>query len=126
MNSLYGRFGMKPDLDITEFITNVDLKNKIQEGKLNSLHDQIKITDEVLLISHSTTESSSVKNSIGIASAVTAYSRVHMSQFKKYLILDYFTLIPIQVFLINLYLMILLVMNLVKLSWNIYSKKLYS
>ena len=86
MNSLYGRWGMSPQSD-NHLI--------IHENQLNEMIDKYDVTDSIclsdnkLLISYSNPEKSLTENfsfsniSVSIASAISAYARIHMSQFKN-------------------------------------------
>jgi DNA polymerase elongation subunit (family B) len=85
MNSLYGRFGMKPIINIQTFIERNQLdkiKNKFEINELIDLDNDgffISYLDPLLIEEEQ-------KSSNGIASAVTAYSRVHMQEIKQYCI----------------------------------------
>src|SRR5882757_5320357 len=86
LNSLYGRFGMDDnflEIDIihkdfySEF-ENIFLDNIVETQDLGDYKlVQYKIIDEL-------ENNNEIHNtSIGIAAAITAYSRIHMSQFKN-------------------------------------------
>jgi hypothetical protein len=91
LNSLYGRFGMDDSFITTKFINKKDyleFENKYKEG----IKDIIDLGDNYLLqykdpqiefksLLDNGTETHNVN--IAIASAVTAYARIHMSQFKN-------------------------------------------
>jgi hypothetical protein len=89
MNSLYGRFGMNEILFINNIIDDNDLYNYIDKYTINNI---IPLDNNKILISYF---DNNIKNnimlsnethsniSIGIASAITAYSRIHMTQFKN-------------------------------------------
>jgi hypothetical protein len=86
LNSLYGRFGMNDnflEIDIIHKDFYSDFENKFLDNIVET-HDlgdyklvQYKIIDEL-------ENNNDIHNtSIGIAAAITAYSRIHMSQFKN-------------------------------------------
>src|ERR1700679_4010688 len=83
LNSLYGRFGMDDNFDNITIIH----KDYISDFE-NKFFDSItKITDidEFKLIEFKNSDSNNLNHdtSIGIAAAITAYSRIHMSLFKN-------------------------------------------
>lgn len=91
MNSLYGRFGMDDDFVFTYIMDKNDY-SKFEDINKNSIIDVISIDDNYLVqvknpkVELDTTldNASEVHNiNIAIASAITAYSRIHMSQFKN-------------------------------------------
>ena len=92
LNNLYGKFGMDdnfPDIiifdDFKSFKAFYDVHNE-------NIKDMIELGDKVLVL-HSSDEKEQQtilygnlethNVSIGIASAITAYSRIHMSKFKN-------------------------------------------
>jgi hypothetical protein len=92
MNSLYGRFGMI-DLfpDITIFENNKSYLNFIDKHSDDIIED-IELGDKVLVKHRSETKDQqnmlygnleTHNTNIAIASAITAYARIHMSQFKN-------------------------------------------
>ncbi len=86
LNSVYGRFAMRPIDSITEFLPG-DLS--VEEFiKSNTIEDLMEIDDNNILITYRKNNVDGVldieySNSIAIASAITAYARVFMSQFKN-------------------------------------------
>lgn len=89
MNSLYGRFGMNEILFIHEIIDDNKLNNFIDKYSINEI---IPLNNNKLLISYfdiNIKDNIMLSNetysniSIGIASAITAYARIHMSHFKN-------------------------------------------
>jgi DNA polymerase type B, organellar and viral len=85
MNSLYGKFGMTDDLAIHK-IVNSDKLDKLLETKINST----ELDEDLFLVSYHENNDNKLVNdnteydiSIGVASAITAYSRFQMSQFKN-------------------------------------------
>jgi hypothetical protein len=92
LNSLYGRFGMKIHTTNKKIITQDKLNVYLENYEIL---DIIKYNDEQCLIEYITKSSISKKNlsqkqtlkdynvntAVQIASAITAYSRVHMSEF---------------------------------------------
>lgn len=80
MNSLYGRFGLNPEIETVKVVDN----NVLEE--IYSSKDSIDITplnnDQVLVSYTENLEENSIKNiSIPIASSIASLSRVHMSKF---------------------------------------------
>jgi DNA polymerase type B, organellar and viral len=87
MNSLYGRFGMNEILFIHEIINENDLNYYIDKYSINEI---IHLNNNKLLISYfdindknnnRLSNENHFYNSIGIA--ITAYSRIYMTQFKN-------------------------------------------
>jgi DNA polymerase type B, organellar and viral len=92
MNSLYGRFGMI-DLfpDITIFDNNKSYLNFINQHS-DDIIDEIELGEKVLIKHRSDLKDQqnmlygnleTHNTNIAIASAITAYARIHMSQFKN-------------------------------------------
>ena len=84
LNSLYGRFGM--DDNFNEFnIIHKDYFNDFQNKFFDNILGTVKLGDYILVeFKNQIEEDSSSHNvSIGIASSITAYARIHMSQFKN-------------------------------------------
>jgi len=95
MNSLYGKFGMKTDTTKIEIISIKDLNKYLDKFNTN-IADIIYLEDHVV-VTLNTNEfnpssdtpyyDSEITNqmdvNIAIASAITAYGRIHMSQFKN-------------------------------------------
>lgn len=86
LNSLYGRFGMDDNFSNINVIHKdylADFENKF----FDQIEEKIDLGDHVLVFFNeleSNTEIISTHNvSIAIASAITAYARIHMSQFKN-------------------------------------------
>lgn len=92
MNSLYGRFGMDDNFIISEIMNKEDFNNFEKFDKDNSILDVIEL-DESLLVQTKNPKvelntlldnASETHNvNISIAAAITAYARIHMSQFKN-------------------------------------------
>jgi len=95
LNSLYGRFGMNDEFDLIEILDQEELL-EIESGDYNI--SEIKPLKGInkadkFLVSYSNPESKTLtlmdgnreihNTNISIAAAVTAYSRIHMSQFKN-------------------------------------------
>jgi hypothetical protein len=89
MNSLYGRFGMNEILFILNIIDETDLNNYIDKYSINEIihlnnnkilisYFDINIKDNIMLSNETYSNIS-----IGIASAINAYARIHMTQFKN-------------------------------------------
>jgi DNA polymerase type B, organellar and viral len=95
MNSLYGKFGMKLDSTKVEIVNNNSNKLSKYLDKYNSnIEDIIYLDNHTVLIVNNTkftpTEESEESDiyhgqdvNIAIASAITAYGRIHMSLFKN-------------------------------------------
>jgi hypothetical protein len=87
LNSLYGRFGM--DDRFTEVsIIHKDFLADFENKYLDNIKNSIKLDEYYLIeflsdINEMENDQSTHNISIGIASAITAYSRMHMSQFKN-------------------------------------------
>ena len=94
LNSLYGRFGMDDNFSETEILSTKDYlelekekdNNHIELLEVTPLKDKYMVTSKY----YSTYLNTRLDNgseyhnvNIAIASAVTAYSRIHMSQFKN-------------------------------------------
>ena len=86
LNSVYGRFAMKPIVSKTEFHARyLDIWEFIED---NTIEDWIDIDKDNILLTYRSKNEDGVldieySNSIAIASAVTAYARVFMSKFKN-------------------------------------------
>jgi len=88
MNSLYGRFGMTDTFSDIEIIDNKELKLEDFKGEIEEIidfdnHKLLKLKNNRSL-SMDLNDSTEIHNvNIAIAAAVTAYARIHMSQFKN-------------------------------------------
>ena len=91
MNSLYGRFGMDYKMESHSFVNKEELTEIIQ-NKFIELSNPIQIEEDLFLISFldlKKYENVEIDNfheyniSVSIASAISAYARIHMSQFKN-------------------------------------------
>jgi len=90
LNSLYGRFGMNNNFMINEVYHENDIiKNKILE-KTNNIQNIIELGEYNIIQSQNDNLDNRLDNgsithniNIAIASAITAYARIHMSQFKN-------------------------------------------
>jgi len=93
LNSLYGRFGMDDLFTYTYIISKADYPNfEKQEGVVDSIVDLIELGDNYLVqLKNPNVEIKTALDNgfethninIAIAAAVTAYARIHMSQFKN-------------------------------------------
>lgn len=92
MNSLYGRFGMDDNFIITEIMKKEDFDNFEKLDRDNSILDVIELDNNLLIQSKNPKveldtlldNASETHNvNISIAAAITAYARIHMSQFKN-------------------------------------------
>lgn len=86
MNSLYGRFGMDDNFLEVNMI-HKDYYPDFENKYLDNITQKIELGN-YFLVTHKAIEElendeSTHNVSIGIASAITAYSRIHMSQFKN-------------------------------------------
>jgi hypothetical protein len=87
LNSLYGRFGMKDDLGFFSLLTDKEFTSLLKSE--SSIEEVISFRDKHLVkfksdLSLDEEIDSPFNNiNIAIASAVTAYARIHMSQFKN-------------------------------------------
>jgi len=84
LNSLYGRFGMDDNFtNIT--IIDKDFYPDFENKQIDNIVDKIDLGNYLLVFYHSQNEQDKgIHNvSISIAAAITAYSRIHMSQFKN-------------------------------------------
>nr|YP_009504235.1 hypothetical protein [Lactifluus hygrophoroides]AWX52960.1 hypothetical protein [Lactifluus hygrophoroides] len=79
LNSLYGRFGMN-EISIRYEILS---KEEFKETSENLILDFIEFEDHVLVGLKFEENEDSSNISIGIAAAITAYSRIFMSKFKN-------------------------------------------
>jgi len=87
LNSLYGRFGMSQTFDTVKIIKITEINKYLKKA----LQHQIEISniiemDNNMLISYSNKniKSNYVPNiNIAIASSITSYARIHMSQYKN-------------------------------------------
>jgi hypothetical protein len=92
LNSLYGRFGMDDNFTYSSIMGKKDYDNFEKLDKNNSIIDVIDLDTNYLVqcknpqveLDTLLDNASEVHNiNIAIASAITAYSRIHMSQFKN-------------------------------------------
>jgi hypothetical protein len=81
MNSLYGRFGMNDNFENIEVI-HKDYYHDFENKFIDYITDKIELGDHILIFYMSPDEMDN-KTSVGIAAAVTAYSRINMSQYKN-------------------------------------------
>jgi hypothetical protein len=93
-NSLYGKFGMKDELTKLEIFNNSDKEfiQEIIELYNTSIKDILELENHTLIIrdclaDYSYNDKSEIYHgseiNVSIASAITAYARIHMSQFKN-------------------------------------------
>ncbi len=93
MNAAYGRFGMDDDFTFTYIMSKKDYSNfEKLDGAIDSIIDVVEIGDNYLVqiknpkVKLETELDNGSENhnvNIAIASAVSAYARIHMSQFKN-------------------------------------------
>lgn len=86
LNSLYGRFGMDDNFSEVNII-HKDYYGDFENKYIDQITEKIDLDDYWLVKFQSIEEDNEDKRthnvSIGIAAAITAYSRIHMSQFKN-------------------------------------------
>jgi DNA polymerase elongation subunit (family B) len=86
MNSLYGRFGMDDNFEDINVI-HKDFYGDFENKFIDQISEKIEVDDYIIVFikpSEGLIEDQGEHNvSVGIASAITAYSRIHMSQFKN-------------------------------------------
>lgn len=96
-NSLYGKFGMKDEITKMEILENITSEdqahiNSILDVYSSKIIDMIDLEKHTLLIRKSENDLNYNKYddfyhgsevNVAIASAITAYARIHMSQFKN-------------------------------------------
>ena len=82
MNSLFGRFAMKPIINTQLFL---DKEEFLEISKKFEIDDIIDLDDNGLFVSYIDNDliNKQHKISISIASAVTSYARIFMSKFKN-------------------------------------------
>nr|YP_010146944.1 hypothetical protein K4014_mgp23 [Cyclocybe aegerita]QQP21453.1 hypothetical protein [Cyclocybe aegerita] len=93
MNSLYGRFGMDDNFTYSDIMDKKDYFKYEKLDKNNSILDVTELNNNKFLVTSKnpkveldTILDNGTENhyiNIGIASAITAYSRIHMSKFKN-------------------------------------------
>lgn len=73
MNSLYGRFGMKPDRDECFFVDNNDL------NELNlDIARIMELSNDLFFIESELEPDNKANINVAIASQITSYSRIHI------------------------------------------------
>ena len=93
LNSLYGRFsppgGMKDDLTKISILTEKEY-SKFENKNIDNLVDVINLDGHYLVEINNNNLNNELNNgfetnnvNVAIASAITAYARIHMSQFKN-------------------------------------------
>jgi len=88
LNSLYGRFGMSPEIE-NHIIIDSDCEDEYCDNDKYSVRDILEFNNGKELISYIKRSDydidydKSVNISVAISSAITAYSRIHMSKFKN-------------------------------------------
>lgn len=82
LNSLYGRFGMKPKVATHEVVKTSEVSKLIARIGLENLISQVELGD-MTLISYWPKFSRLPKINIAIAATITANARVFMSDFKN-------------------------------------------
>lgn len=81
LNSLYGRFGINPNLEKHVIASKVDIEKRLSK-ETAYLDDLIDLGDFSMCTFDNNTNKSSNSN-VAIAAFVTAYSRIIMSQYKN-------------------------------------------
>jgi DNA polymerase elongation subunit (family B) len=86
LNSLYGRFGMDDNFENIDVI-HKDFYSDFENKFIDQITDKIELDDYIVVFykaSDGIIEDQGEHNvSVGIAAAITAYARIHMSQFKN-------------------------------------------
>jgi DNA polymerase elongation subunit (family B) len=83
MNSLYGRFGMDDSFSNISIIDK-DFYPDFENKYLDKIVDKIDLGGNFLIFYESEENDEEIHNvSVAIAAAITAYSRIHMTQFKN-------------------------------------------
>jgi len=86
LNSLYGRFGMDDNFEDINVI-HKDFYGDFENKFIDQITEKIEIDDYFIVFiraSEGLIKDQGEHNvSVGIAAAITAYSRIHMSQFKN-------------------------------------------
>lgn len=82
MNSLYGRFGLKQELTEHNFMTNSEIEEMLMSCESTTIEDIIPLDfiEKSLVISTKNSDEVSLKSSIPIASAITAYARMERAE----------------------------------------------
>ena len=83
MNSLYGKFGMKPITIEHSFVNKEALDSFIESVGRSNFILALPIGEKYLVSYYTVFTNKYLKINIAIAAAVTAYSRIYMSQFKN-------------------------------------------
>jgi len=85
LNSLYGRFGMDDNFMLNDVLHKVDA-DKFIELNPENVKNLIELGDYIIVQSQQVKDEETDDNNnvnIAVASAITAYARIHMSQFKN-------------------------------------------
>jgi len=86
LNSLYGRFGMDDNFENINII-HKDYYSDFENKFIDLITDKIELDDYILVFYKANEEIIDDQGehnvSVSIAAAITAYSRIHMSQFKN-------------------------------------------
>lgn len=82
MNSLYGRFGLKQELTEHNFMTKSEIEELLMSCESTTIEDIIPLDfiEKSLVISTKNSDEVSLKSSIPIASAITAYARMERAE----------------------------------------------
>lgn len=82
MNSLYGRFGLKQELTEHKFMSNSEIEEMLMSCESITIEDIIPLDfiEKSLVISIKNSDEVSLKSSIPIASAITAYARMERAE----------------------------------------------
>lgn len=78
LNSLYGRFGMNPILDGNKIIKTSELDEYVQS---KTVVNSINFDENTWIMFKGEEDKPNTMVSVAIASAITAYSRIHMSNY---------------------------------------------
>lgn len=86
LNSLYGRMGMSPELDITKIVTVEESEQLIKKEQVVNI---VPLDSDIIMITYKQTQSelddenvsSEVNTSVPVAAAITAYARIEMTKY---------------------------------------------
>jgi hypothetical protein len=85
LNSLYGRFGMSPYKENHKILRGEEAISNFYNDNSLIISDSLELSPEVELVSYitKTDEDDSLENiNVSIASSITSYARIHMSELK--------------------------------------------
>jgi len=80
LNSLFGRFGMDPEMFIAELMDDVDF-DKLHEKGTFKIKDRVELGVKSLVIYEDTGKVANPNISIAVSAAISSFSRIHMTHF---------------------------------------------